>query len=193
MRPSACQTRWSSRSVPTAACRPTRNRSTSSAKRPRSRLRTSEPPDETSDGAPPSGEHPGRVLELDDAVARCHGYLGRRDRTVAQVRAHLERIGVRPHLVDQALTVVAEQGYLDDARYARLFVEDRRAIDGWGVERIRARLETVGIEPQAIDEALGGIDHAAELVAASQLIARRCRLPFERDAERQRAFELLVR
>jgi regulatory protein len=156
-------------------------------------LRTSEPPDETSDGVPPSGEHPGRVFELDDAVARCHRYLARRDRTVAEVGAHLERIGVRAHLIDEALAVVAEQGYLDDARYARLFVEDRRAIDGWGVERIRARLEAVGVEEQVIDEALGGIDHGAELEAATQLIARRCRLPFERDAERQRAFELLVR
>jgi regulatory protein len=100
---------------------------------------------------------------------------------------------VRPYLVDEVLTLVAEQGYLDDARYARLFVEDRRAIDGWGVERIRARLEAVGIEQRVIDEALVGIDHAAELEAASQLIARRCRLPFERDTERQRAFELLVR
>src|SRR5579863_7927470 len=116
MRPSACRTRWSSRSVPTAACRPTRSRSISSAKRPRSRLRTSEPPEETSDGVPPSGEHPGRVFELDDAVARCHRYLGRRDRTVAEVRAHLERIGVRPHLVDEALEAVSEAGYLDDAR-----------------------------------------------------------------------------
>ena len=44
-----------------------------------------------------------------------------------------------------------------------------------------------------IDEALGVLDHATELEAATQLIARRCRLPFERDTERQRAFELLVR
>lgn len=156
-------------------------------------MRTSEPPDEDADGIEPSAEHPGRVCELDDAVARCYRYLARRDRSVAEVRTHLERLGVRPHLVEEALAAVVEAGYLDDARYARLFVEDRRAIDGWGVERIRARLEAVGIESEVIDEALSGIDHASELEAAGELIARRCRLPLERDAERQRAFELLVR
>jgi regulatory protein len=157
-------------------------------------LRTSEAADADDDGAAAARwPHPGAACELDEAVGRCHRYLARRDRSVAEVRAHLERAGVRPRLVEEALTVVAAQGYLDDARYARLFVEDRRAIDGWGVERIRARLEAVGIGPDAIDGALSGIDHAAELEAATQLLARRCRLPLERDTERQRAFELLVR
>ena len=35
-----------------------------------------------------------------------------------------------------------EQGYLDDARYAQRFAEDRRTLDAWGAERIERRLRT---------------------------------------------------
>ena len=90
------------------------------------------------------------------------------------------------------MAIVAEQGYLDDARYARLLVEDRRDVAGWGVERIRARLEAAGIARELIDEALGGFDTASELAAAQELIRRRCALPLAANRERGRAFGILV-
>ncbi len=77
---------------------------------------------------------------------------------MAELRARLERARLPAAAIDEALEILAEQGYVDDARYARLLVEDRRAIDGWGAERIRARLERAGIERELIEEALAGFD-----------------------------------
>ncbi len=98
--------------------------------------------------------------ELDDALARSYRYLGSRDHSVAELRARLERAKVGAAAIDAAIAVVAEQGYLDDARYARLLAEDRRNLDGWGVDRIRARLQTAGIEPELIEQTLAGHDIA---------------------------------
>jgi regulatory protein len=108
------------------------------------------------------------------------------------MRLRLQRARLRPQAIDEALATVAEQGYLDDARYARRLVEDRRAIDGWGVGRIRARLEAAGIDGELIDELLAGFDHASEVAAAEAVVRRRCKLPLTGDRERQRAFGLLV-
>jgi regulatory protein len=129
---------------------------------------------------------------LDDALQSCYRHLGRREHSVAELRRRLERERRPPAIVDEAVAIVAEQGYLDDARYARLLVEDRRGGAGWGVERIRARLEDAGIARELIDEALAGIDTASELEAAAELIRRRCRPPLTDNRDRQRAFGILV-
>jgi len=96
-------------------------------------------------------------------------------------------------VIDAALAIVSEQGYLDDARYARLLAEDRRNIEGWGADRIRARLQSAGIERDLIDAVLAGHDPASELEAASAVLERRCRRPLRDDRERQRAFAILIR
>ena len=130
---------------------------------------------------------------LDDALGRCYRALGRREHSVAELRARLERDAVPPSVIDEALAVVREQGYLDDARYARLLVEDRRRLAGWGAERIRARLVAAGIDRDTIDDALGELDGPSELAAAVELLQRRCRLPLQGARARQQAWSLLVR
>jgi regulatory protein len=130
---------------------------------------------------------------LDDALARCYRHLASRDHSVAELRAKLERAKLDTAVIDAALAVVAEQGYLDDARYARLLAEDRRNLDGWGVDRIRARLQAAGIDPDLIERTLAGHDTRAELEAARALLARRCGGALGDNRERQRAFGILIR
>jgi len=138
--------------------------------------------------APGAGEDP-----LERALARCYRHLGEREHSAAELRRRLVRAGIEPDVIEEALATVAEQGYLDDVRYARLLVEDRRNVDGWGAERIRERLERAGIERELIEEALSGCGHASELAAATALLARRWPRPPADDRERQRSFGQLIR
>jgi regulatory protein len=131
--------------------------------------------------------------EFDDALARCYRHLGEREHSSAELKRRLERARLGGEAIDAAIATVTQQGHLDDARYARLLAEDRRDIDGWGVERIRARLEAAGIERELIDSVLAGHDTASELVAAGALLRRRCRAGLRDDRERQRAFAILIR
>jgi regulatory protein len=130
---------------------------------------------------------------LDVALASCYRALGRREHSVAELRARLARAALDPSVIEEALEIVREQGYVDDVRYARLLVEDRRTIAGWGAERIRGRLEAAGIDRDTIDNALREHDGPAELTAAVELLRRRCRLPLTDARGRQRAWSLLVR
>jgi regulatory protein len=129
---------------------------------------------------------PARALEL------AYRFLGRRDRTVAEVRGHLAAKGCEGAAVDGAVAELVAAGYLDDARYAVRFAEDRRTLDGWGSERIAQRLAAAGVDRADIDAALAARDHAAELDAAVALVRRRFPA-LDSDRERERALGLLVR
>lgn len=126
------------------------------------------------------------------ALDFAYRYLGRRDRTVLEVRRHLEAKGVEEGAAEAAVADLLEQGYLDDARYAQRFAEDRRALDAWGRERIEQRLLAVGVDRADIAAAL---DRPAddELDAAVTLLRRRFPQPPGDDRERERALGLLVR
>lgn len=120
-------------------------------------------------------------------------YLGQRDRTVAEMRRYLEGKRVDPATIDEAVAELGEHGYLDDARYARQFAEDRRKLDDWGAERIERKLLSVGIATNLVEAALAARDAAAELDAAVDLLHRRFREPPVGDRERNRALGILVR
>jgi regulatory protein len=130
---------------------------------------------------------------LRHALGLAYGYLNRRDRTVAEVRGRLERAGVDEATVEQALTTITGQGYLDDARFARLFVEDKRNLEQWGTERIERSLLARGIERDLARTALDGAAADTELDRALALLRRRFPAAPEDGRERDRALGVLLR
>src|SRR3954471_16050357 len=91
---------------------------------------------------------------LQAALEVAYRQLGRRDRTAAELRWYLRRRELDEAAIDAAIAVLIEQGYLDDARYALRFAEDRRTLDGWGSERIARRLAEAGVPPELGDAML---------------------------------------
>jgi regulatory protein len=131
---------------------------------------------------------------LQHALDLSYRYLGFRDRTVLEVRRHLEAKRVEPDTIEQAVAELSELDYLDDARFARRFVEDRRTLDGWGNERIERKLLASGIDAELIAIALAGADAAeSQFDAALAILTRRFRTPPETERERERALGFLVR
>ncbi len=131
---------------------------------------------------------------LQRALDLAYRHLGKRDRTAAEVRRHLEARAVDEAAIDGAVEALVRQGYVDDARYARTFAEDRRRLDDWGPERIEHRLLALGIDASVVAEALADRDAAGELAAAVALLRRRLggAIP-ETDRERERALGILAR
>lgn len=132
-------------------------------------------------------------LRLQHALDTAYRYLGRRDRTVREVRQHLELKRVEPGTIEEALEELARAGYLDDARYAQRFAEDRRTLDAWGAERIERKLVAVGVGAEHVRAALEQYDAASEHEAALAVLQRRYREPLVEPRERERALGFLVR
>jgi regulatory protein len=130
---------------------------------------------------------------LEGALQRAYRYLGHRDRTVAELRTHLLGKGASDAVADAVVDELVELGYLDDARFARQFAEDRRRLDAWGTDRIERRLRELGVAREEVAAALAAQDGEGELRAAVELLRRRFPAPPASDRDRERALGLLVR
>lgn len=139
---------------------------------------------------------------LERALAVAYRYLNRRERTETEVRARLERAdGVEPSDAEQAIAILLEQGYVDDARFARLFAQDKRELDQWGSDRIRRALRGHGVPSELVEDAL--MAHAGEIGSAGgsereidralAVLRRRFPSPIGDRRERDRAFGVLLR
>lgn len=130
------------------------------------------------------------------AAELAYRYVARRERTAHELRQHLTSRGLDAAEVEAALTELIEAGYLDDERYARLFVEDKRALDRWGSARIRRALLERGIEREIADAALSEHDDSDdddEMARARTVLEQRFPDPPVERRDRERAFAALVR
>ena len=132
---------------------------------------------------------------LERALAIAYRYLNSRERTRAEMRAHLRGKGIDAPDAERSIQALAEQGHLDDARFARLFVEDKRALDEWGSDRIRQVLRTRGVDLDVVEEALadGEQDSGREIDRALAVLSRRFPSPAGDRRERERALGVLLR
>ena len=136
---------------------------------------------------------------LDPEVRLQHGRdlawraLNRRDHTVAEIARVLARKRVEPAVIDTVVGELCEQGYLDDARFAQRFADDRRRLDDWGAERIERRLVQLGVARELVAAAVGCQDANEELEAAVALLRRRFPEPPATPRDCERALGMLVR
>jgi regulatory protein len=93
-------------------------------------------------------DDPAVVLE---AAAR---FLEVRPRSVAEVRRRLRDAGYRPELVEGAVERMVTLGYLDDAAFARTWVESRDRARPRGARALRDELRRKGVAPADIEAAL---------------------------------------
>jgi regulatory protein len=113
------------------------------------------------------------------------------------MRAHLRRGGATPQDVERAVESLVEQGYLDDGRFVRLFVQDKRELEAWGSDRIRRTLASRGVDSDLIEDALteqpaGGADDG-EIDRALALLRKRFPSLTGDRRECERALGMLLR
>jgi regulatory protein len=134
-----------------------------------------------------------RADRLEHALGIAYGYLNRRDRTEAEVRRWLAREDLDAAIVDETIAALSEQGILDDARYARLFTQDKRELEQWGSERIRRTLLERGVERELIEQALHEELPQSELDGALALLRGRFAVAPRDRRERDRALGVMLR
>ncbi len=163
-----------------------------------------------SDGAaaPPSGPTPPEpqapFSHLDPdaraAAQKAYAYLVRstaqHPRTESEARDRLARREVTAGVIEETVAHARAQGVLDDAAFARAWVEDRGRGRGWGVARLRRELLRRGVAQPLVEDALALLAERDDFTVASQLARRRFRqLPasLEPEAAARRLHSYLVR
>jgi regulatory protein len=100
-------------------------------------------------------EDPAEVLT---AAAR---FLEARPRSTDEVRHRLREAGYRADLVEAALLRLTELGFLDDAGFARTWVESRDRARPRGVRALRDELRRMGVATADIEGALAAREAVA--------------------------------
>lgn len=83
--------------------------------------------------------------------------------------------GATPDEVDETLGRLEAESYIDEARYARAFVNDKFRFDHWGRIKIRYALRQKGVSDFDTDDALALIDDDDYRQALADFIASRRR------------------
>lgn len=77
---------------------------------------------------------------------------------------------------ENIVSMLVEERYIDDMRYASAFARDKASIAGWGSVKIRYMLSAKGISKDVIDEALQEIDEGKAATRLDKLLENKARV-----------------
>ena len=102
--------------------------------------------------------------------------LSRAPRTRAELEKDLARRGADPEVSAQVLDRFEEVGLIDDASYARLWVESRHRGKALARSVLKQELRRRGVDSETIDVAIEQIDDEDEYQRALEFAARKARV-----------------
>ncbi|MBX3059206.1 MAG: RecX family transcriptional regulator [Anaerolineae bacterium] len=116
--------------------------------------------------------------ELENAKQSAIRYIEYRPRSMAEVRTHLRQKGFVDTAVDQACERLQEVGLLDDAAFARYWVEQRETFKPRSRMALRQELQQKGVSRDVMESVITEVDETeAARQAAQKQVARWQRLP----------------
>ncbi|MGC9048857.1 MAG: regulatory protein RecX [Patescibacteria group bacterium] len=98
-----------------------------------------------------------RILEQDQkvrALQKCFRWLGIRARSEKELEKKLREKGFAPKIIQQTIQRIKELGYLNDEKFACLFIEMRKAGRPKGKFAIQRDLKQKGIDEEIIKKTL---------------------------------------
>jgi regulatory protein len=123
-----------------------------------------------------------RTILLDQLTGRA--------RTRRELADKLRSKNVPDQVATRLLDRFTEVGLIDDAAFARLWVESRQSSRGLARRALSDELRRKGVDPEIVREAVGEVDQADEEAAARRLVRKK--LPSLRKVDQATATRRLV-
>jgi regulatory protein len=125
----------------------------------------------------------------------CLRLLTTAPRTRAQLADAMRRRGVPDETADAILGSLTNAGLIDDAAFAKAWVESRHYARGLSRKSLSAELSRRGVDGDDITEAVEALDPEQEIETARQLVARKLRSTRGQpaDARARRVASMLAR
>ncbi|HVW59408.1 MAG TPA: regulatory protein RecX [Puia sp.] len=99
-----------------------------------------------------------RQLSLEQALQKARHYCAYQERCHQEVKEKLYSFGLRKNDVEEALSRLIEDNYLNEERFAVQFSGGRFRMKQWGKVRIRYELKQKQVGEYCIKKALASID-----------------------------------
>ncbi|MGH8909306.1 MAG: regulatory protein RecX [Egibacteraceae bacterium] len=113
--------------------------------------------------------------EVGEAVAFILRSTSARPQTEAEIAGRLRSREVPEEIAAAAMVRAKALGAIDDAAFARAWVEDRGTHRGYGAARLREELRRRLVPDELIDEAVGRLEGRDDLAVAMELACERAK------------------
>ena len=111
-----------------------------------------------------------------DPKQKIYRYCAYQERTHAEVRSKLYEYGLGSNEVDEVITQLIGEGYLNEERFAKAFVGGKFRIKGWGRIKIVHDLEAKGLTRNCIAIGLKEIDETDYVETLQTLLKKKADL-----------------
>ena len=104
--------------------------------------------------------------DIETIIARIHHYCAYQERCINEVDQKLMQWKVSSLKIRKIMNHLKEEGFIDEERYARMFVRGKFHINKWGRMKIRYELRSRTIPEQLVNKAMeeiGDEDYAATI------------------------------
>ena len=118
-------------------------------------------------------------LQHDDEVEKqihwAHRLLSRRPYAIGEVKRKMQQHGVAPSVQEQVVEQLKESALLNDAEFARIWIENRTAFRPRSAMALKMELRKKGVTTADIESALDHFDEEDAAIRAGNIAARRWR------------------
>ena len=112
-------------------------------------------------------------LSLPQALDKIKKWCAYQERSQFETRVKLREYGLCLGDVDEALSVLISENFLNEERFAETFARGKFRMKQWGKNKIRAELKFKKVSDYSIDKALKQIDSNEYLKVAEKLISKK--------------------
>ena len=124
-------------------------------------------------------------------MVRMADLCARSEQCEGDIRQKLYRMGLMSGEVQEVIDRLLDQGFIDNARFARSFARDKCRFSGWGRNKIRVGLMAKRVSAPDIAQGLEAIEEEDYAAAAERVAAAKARsLDFSRESSRESQMKL---
>jgi regulatory protein len=102
-----------------------------------------------------------------------------RERAEYEVHQRAVQLGMLPAQIKSAMATLKEEGFLNQERFLRAYVHDKRTFQGWGPYKIQAHLRHYDIPNADIQQALDEVSPEFWMTSLQKLVKQKNSLPPE--------------
>ncbi|MEX0288348.1 MAG: regulatory protein RecX [Flavobacteriaceae bacterium] len=127
-----------------------------------------------------------KAYTVSEAIAKMEYYCSYRERCHKEVQTKLREMRMIPDAIDQIITHLIREDYLNEERFARAFARGKHHIKNWGRNRIVSELKSRNISKFNIANALEEVDEKNYIQNFNILAEKRLAQIKETDPQKRR-------
>ncbi|MEB0262680.1 MULTISPECIES: regulatory protein RecX [unclassified Mucilaginibacter] len=127
-----------------------------------------------------------RITDVNVAMTKAGNYCAYQERSQQEVRNKLYEWGLWTDAVENIITRLIEENYLNEERFAKAYTKGKFNQKGWGKIKIKQGLKLKNVSPALIKKALLHIDASDYMGTLIRLVEKKAATLPEKDPYKRR-------